>query len=406
MSGHLPEFPEEPAAARDTLLDSLDRDEREVYLRIDSQVAHVSDPSFETAQAEDALFGDVDVVPSNPPTRKEEVWLFRRVNYARYRLALLIEAQARRQSLTRARQMVRWQLRLEQSQQAMANVETLAHLGPDALDLYAKIPETVTYIANPLFETAQAEAQLFGEDTALPEYLERLTPPQEIQAFLAYNYARYRLSLLLESQDRRLSATRAHEMVAWFRRVLQARERIVVANMALVTAMASRKHVVGVEFGEMVAEGNVILLNCVDNFDIARGFRFSTYACRAILRHFCQMASQSARYYHHFPVSYEPDFERSDHDETRHEWDEEFALEAVHEILRDNKAGLSDQQAFILQRRFGLDGDEGRHTLAEIGEMLDLTDERIRQLQWEAIGKIRHVLEHDYLQASEPVEAP
>ena len=412
MFERLPQSPAEPAAEADTVLSELSVEQRVVYLQIPEQVDYVHDDSFETGQAEDELFGEFELdLSGREPTRKEEVWLFRRFNYARYRLALLIEAQQRRQSVHRAAEMVVWQIRMTEAHEALTNIETLGQLTSEELDTYGRIPEKFRYKAHPLFETASAEGELFDGSAAQSLRCDELsvdllTPEQEVKLFLRYNYARYRVSLLIEAQERRLSLGRAREMIVWFDRALAARDQLVVANMALVISMATRKQVIGVDHGDRVAEGNFVLMQCVDNFDVSMGFRFSTYACRAILRHFCQLASQATRYHHHHPVNFQPELERSDYDEMKTEWQEEYLLEALKEVLADNKAKLSDAQLFILQQRFGMGSEDGKkRTLAEVGEMLDLTDERVRQLQWDAIGKIRHHLDAEYLDAPVATDA-
>ena len=412
MFERLPQSPAEPAAKADKELSELSEEQRAVYLQIPEQVGYVHDDSFETGQAEDELYGEFELdLTGREPTRKEEVWLFRRFNYSRYRLALLIEAQQRRQSVHRAAEMVVWQIRVTEAREALTNIETLGQLTSEELDTYGRIPEKLRFKPHPLFETAAAEEELFDGSVdqsarCVEVAVDLLTPEQEVSLFLRYNYARYRVAMLIEAQERRLSLARAREMIVWFDRALAARDQLVVANMALVISMSTRKQVIGVDHTDRVAEGNFVLMQCVDNFDVSRGFRFSTYACRAILRHFCQLASQATRYHHHHPVNFQPELERSDYDEKKNEWQEEYLVEAVKEVLKDNKAKLSDAQLFILKQRFGLGSEDAKKaTLAEVGEMLDLTDERIRQLQWDAIGKIRHHLNVEYLDAPVATDA-
>ena len=51
---------------------------------------------------------------------------------------------------------------------------------------------------------------------------------------------------------------------------------------------------------------------------------------------------------------------------------------------------LTDQEQQVLELRFGLEGEE-RHTLAEIGRMLDISRERVRQVELKALRKLRHL---------------
>ena len=415
MSTPLGRTAEEVTATMEDALQSLSGEERTAYQRVPAQVSYVQDWRFESQDAEGEFYADAtDAVvasirdASEAVTRQQEIWLYRRYNYARYRLALLIEAQTRRVSPTRAREMVRWHERAEASLADLGAVETLNGLSEADLDAYSKIPEQVDFIMHPAFEDPNIEEQLYGESAEQVVLADsgRLTDAQEIQLFIQYNYSRYRLSLLADAQDRRLSRNRARGMMLWHGRSLAARDILVEANIALVKSMAARKRVMGMDYTELVAEGNIVLLQCVDNFDVSLGYKFSTYGCRAILRHFCHLGKQVTRYRNTFPVNFRPELEKSDFDEMQHEWQTEYLLEAIQEILFENKAELTDAQLFILQERFALDGSEKRRTLVEVGKKLDLTDERIRQLQWEALGKIRDVLETDYMQAAATTGAP
>ena len=63
------------------------------------------------------------------------------------------------------------------------------------------------------------------------------------------------------------------------------------------------------EFADMLGEGNMALLRAVDKFDVSRGFKFSTYACRAILKAFGRGRKQT-KYRQHNPVHFDPEMER------------------------------------------------------------------------------------------------
>ena len=75
-------------------------------------------------------------------------------------------------------------------------------------------------------------------------------------------------------------------MLRWYRTAKGYREQIAETNLALVLAMAKRTRMSEVDFADLVSEGNMALLRSVDKFDCRRGFKFSTYACRAILKAF------------------------------------------------------------------------------------------------------------------------
>ncbi len=274
------------------------------------------------------------------------------------------------------------------------------------------------YVENPMFSLRSTETKLFGQNARkiiaptwvhFPEVPEDIQPrprgkatlsqEDEIGLFLRYNYSRYRLSKLAEAQQRRRSSARAKQITIWATRATQARIDLVSANMALVIAMAKRTRIPNVEFSELVSEGNMALLRSVEKFDVARGFKFSTYACRAILKSFNRMATKTGRYRQHFPTEYDPDLDRSDYDTVKHEMQREDSVESLREVLTRNAANLSNIEQTIITERFALASRGKKRTLAEVGQMVGLTNERVRQIQILALAKIRAVLDGDYLAA-------
>ena len=291
-------------------------------------------------------------------------------------------------------------------------------LTEDERRVYARIPAKVEYVADESFDRPGAEAELFGPQaapieipawTSFPEVAndvaptrgrrKRLSAKEEAMLFLRYNYARCRLSRLVEGQLRRATAGRGREMIAWYQRAMKARADLVRANLALVLAMAKRTKIPNVEFGEVVSEGNMALLRSVEKFDVSRGFKFSTYACRAILKSFNRLATKTGRYRQRFPTEYDPAMERSDYDVKRHEMQRDGSVAAVREILSQNRARLTDVERTVVMERFAISTRDKKRTLAEVGKMVGLTNERVRQIQNLALGKIRAILDEEFLAA-------
>ena len=284
--------------------------------------------------------------------------------------------------------------------------------------LYRRIPTGMSYVAHPSFARLEAEEELFGESArsvAVPEWTHFVEAPEDLSLmrtkrpalkadeerylFRRYNYARYRLAGLIEAQLRRRSLVRARRMLAWFSRAMAARAELVRANMPLVLAMVRRTRIPNVDFGEVVSEGNMALLRSVEKFDVSRGFKFSTYACRAILKSFNRLATKTGRYRQRFPTEFDPDLERSDYDVNRHEVQRRDSIDAVREVLAGRDARLSDVERTVLIERFAI-GSQGKgKTLAEVGRMVGLTSERVRQIQKLALEKVREVLGEEYLVA-------
>lgn len=232
-----------------------------------------------------------------------------------------------------------------------------------------------------------------------------LSTEEEKSLFLRMNYARFRISGILKKfQNKKLSKPATEELLWWQRKVEQLQNEIVQANMPLVLAMAKRTKLGNIDYAELISEGNMALLRSVDKFDIGRGFKFSTYACRAILKSFSRVAMKIARYRGRFPVEFDPTLERSDYLEQQRIDHEAECVEEIRGIIRENTADLNPVEVTVLQARFalaqvqGLDGD-GPKTLEEVGNLIGVTKERVRQIQNRALAKLRDKLQDDFLAA-------
>jgi len=297
-------------------------------------------------------------------------------------------------------------------------LSVLESLTSEERRLYGRIPVKIDYAYDPSFLSPATCESLFGDEAPeieashwvhfreVPEDVclrprkrkTTLAAQDEATLFLRYNYARYRLAKLADAQNKRKSVARAKNMVMWFKRALHARANLVRANMALVPAMGKRTRIPNVEFAELISEGNMALLRSVEKFDVSRGFKFSTYACRAILKSFNRLATKTGRYRRHFPTEYDPKLERSDYDAKKHDMQQEDSLSSLREVLAQNSARLTEVERTILMERFNIGGGRGKgRTLAEVGKMVGLTNERVRQLQNLALRKIRVVLNQEFL---------
>lgn len=227
-----------------------------------------------------------------------------------------------------------------------------------------------------------------------------LTAAEERVLFLQYNYARHRVrQLQIEIGPSRPTESQAAELLRWYRLATQYREQIAETNLALVLAMAKRTRMSEVDFADLVSEGNMALLRSVDKFDCGRGFKFSTYACRAILKAFSRQGMKLSKYRQRFPTDFDPALEKSNHLENVRRTHEEELAEQVKHIVLCNDADLSDVERTVIHYRFGLESDEITNplTLEQVGQIIGVTKERVRQIQNKALTKIRLVLEETAL---------
>ncbi len=238
-----------------------------------------------------------------------------------------------------------------------------------------------------------------------------LTGAQEKVLFHKFNYARYRVWKLQQevwaSPSRKPDENQALEILRWYRIADQVREQIAETNLALVLAMAKRTRMSEVDFADLVSEGNMALLRAVDKFDAGRGYKFSTYACRAILKAFSRQGMKLSKYRQRFPTDFDPKLERSNYLETKRAGFEKDAADEVKRIVLENRADLSDVERTVIEHRFGLESGEVEKpmTLEQVGQIIGVTKERVRQIQNKAMEKIRLVLEQQFLGTREPQDS-
>lgn len=308
------------------------------------------------------------------------------------------------------------QKELNQASSKAVELGTPSGLSESERRTYARIPAKVDYVPSDMFSRRGVEKEFFGENadgieipvwTAFPEVVEDVTPTrtgrrsrlsakEEVSLFLRYNYTCYRLAGLVAKQLERATLGRAKQMIVWYERAMETRADLVRANLALVLAMAKRTRIPNVDFSEVVSEGNMALLRAVEKFDAERGFKFSTYACRAILKSFNRMATKTGQYHQRFPAEYDPAMEKSDYDTKRHEFQQADTIETVRDVLMLNRAKLTDVERTVVMERFAMNPAERRMTLAEVGKMVGLTNERVRQIQGCALSKLRRAMSEDF----------
>ncbi|MEM9414304.1 MAG: sigma-70 family RNA polymerase sigma factor [Planctomycetota bacterium] len=240
-----------------------------------------------------------------------------------------------------------------------------------------------------------------------------LTAEQERTLFVQYNYCRFRVCAIRdELKDMSaIDLDMAEQLLHWYHRAEAYRDQIAQTNLALVLAMAKRTRMSDLDFGDMVSEGNMALLRAIDKFDAGRGFKFSTYGCRAILKAFSRAGMKLSKYRSVFPAAYDPEFEKSNYQELKNAEHEEDCADEVKRIVETNQADLSEIEQRVIRHRFNLIAPDIKDdppapvlrtdgkplTLQQVGQIIGVTKERVRQIQKRAMEKIRGQLETQYL---------
>lgn len=175
----------------------------------------------------------------------------------------------------------------------------------------------------------------------------------------------------------------------------QLRDQIASDNLGLVYDLYKRSRILNVDGDELLSEGMMALTRAIYTFDPWRGFRFSTYACNAIVRAFYRCGLKESKRRQREPLNFEQDYEKSDWHETCRGEERNLYAERLSRILTDGSVELTPIEREVLEQRFPLKVGAERRTLSSIGRTMSLSKERVRQIQNSAIGKLREALELD-----------
>lgn len=251
-------------------------------------------------------------------------------------------------------------------------------------------------LSDPLVDQfIQSAVPLSEAPAGLPAHLQRmcdselLTFEQEQALFKAVNYRKF-LANELRSQLDPLTATSdsIDEIESLLKEAQAIRDHIIKANMRLVISIVKKFVTTQSTFDEMLSDGLVALMNCVDKFDFDRGFRFSTYAYRSIARDLYRSVKS---------VKLKSTQLSQDGDEWAMEPADERGSSAVRDgfwsNLRDRTGAmikhLDRRERFIIRCRYALGSHRKVKSLQFLADRLGVSKERVRQLEIRAVGKLR-----------------
>ena len=241
------------------------------------------------------------------------------------------------------------------------------------------------YVPHARIRTTQAAASAKEIADSIDSGSPSADGPDETSLFLALHTCAYRAER--PARGRSISS---RERAAWSDRWHQIRDFIVKKNMPLAYSMIGHFRTRDLDREELVSDALLGLSQATERFDPWRGFRFSTYACNAIQRAMVRSSRQASTRRRRFPLQHEMWQEQPE----RTDWHTELYVERLNRALDYNLGELTDMESKILEKRFP-SGSQRRLTLQQIGDLVGLSKERVRQLQERALGKLREVLQAD-----------
>ena len=237
--------------------------------------------------------------------------------------------------------------------------------------------------------------------SGMPAYLANLydvpllTRAQEAHLFRKMNYLKYKARRLRDTLD--VSRPENHLMDRienLYDESVVIKKQVISANLRLVVSIAKRYVGPAADFFELVSDGNMSLLRAADKFDVSRGNRFSTYASWAIMKNFARTIPDALRQRGRFRSAQAETFVAAVDTGTDQYEQESSQIQResqVEAILRR----LDERERQIVTSRFGLKRGQEPLTLKQVGAVLGVTKERVRQIQCRAMGKLRSAAEED-----------
>ncbi len=233
--------------------------------------------------------------------------------------------------------------------------------------------------------------------SGLPAYLADLyrvpllNKAQEQHYFRLMNFLKFQAAQLQEELDLQHPSRRlVRRMKDLLDEAAKIKSLLIRSNLRLVVSIAKRHLKPGVNFFELVSDGNMSLIRAIEKFDYSRGNKFSTYASWAIMKNFARSVPAEHTRMDRFRTGYDEIFQQSN-DNRANPFAAELRNSAQRSALREILEELDGRERKVISCRFGLIKGTEPETLEQVGHRLGVTKERVRQIEVRTLDKMRRI---------------
>ncbi len=218
-----------------------------------------------------------------------------------------------------------------------------------------------------------------------------LTREQEADLFRRYNYLKFKAAKVVADIDPQTATAEQFDAVKGLMgQIDTVRQRITQANLRLVVSIAKRHVGWSPRFFEVISDGNMSLMRAVENFDYARGNKFSTYATWAVMKNYARSVPVELYHSSRYVTGQELTLDSApDH---RVEPAPASDRQQVRTMIEAGMNGLDEREREIVTCHFGLCGSAKVLTLEQLGKRFGVTKERVRQIERRALTRLRDLL--------------
>jgi RNA polymerase sigma factor (sigma-70 family) len=182
-----------------------------------------------------------------------------------------------------------------------------------------------------------------------------------------------------------------NEAEDWKQKYYALRDLIVLGNQKLVYRAVRKQMSFAYRADDMIGEGHIVLIRAVAAYNPWLGIRFSTYAFTCLMRAFFRLARQYSADWLARTVALDG-LTGDDGPSQLREHESDPVHDRLGEFLGKDHPLLSEREKYILNCRYRLADESPSRTLAEVGQDLGLSKERVRQVQTAAMEKLRLAL--------------